>query len=76
MYVCVCNAVTERQVHQAVKNGAKSIKHLKEQLNVGTECGRCVSCAKACMKEAQVEQDHPSLAKKLIQIAPIQLGVA
>ncbi len=78
MYVCVCNAVTERQIHHAVKHGAKTVKHLKEQLNVGTECGRCVSCAKACIKQAQAAQnsEHPSLAKKLIQIAPMQLGVA
>jgi bacterioferritin-associated ferredoxin len=32
MYVCVCNAVTERQIYQAVKHGAKTVKHLKEQL--------------------------------------------
>ena len=75
MYVCVCSAVTERQIHQAVKNGAKTVKHLKDQLNVGTECGRCVSCAKACIKEAHAEQHH-RFPKKLIQIAPIQLGVA
>lgn len=75
MYVCVCNAVTERQIHQAVKKGAKTVKHLKEELGVGTECGRCVSCAKACLKEAQAEQHH-NLARKLIQIAPLQLGAA
>lgn len=75
MYVCVCNAVTERQIYHAVKHGAKTVKHLKEQLNVGTECGRCVSCAKACIKEAHAEQ-RQEFAKKLIQIAPIQLGAA
>ncbi len=75
MYVCVCNAVTERQIHHAVKQGAKTVKHLKDTLGVGAECGKCVSCAKACMKEAQAEQ-HPSMIKKLIQIAPVQLGAA
>jgi bacterioferritin-associated ferredoxin len=73
MYVCVCNAVTERQVHQAVRQGAKTVKHLKEQLGVGAECGKCVSCAKACLKEAHAEQ-HPGLVKKLIQLTPVQLG--
>jgi bacterioferritin-associated ferredoxin len=76
MYVCVCNAVTERQIHQAAKAGAKTVKHLKETLNVGTDCGRCVSCAKACLKEAHAETHHQQIAKKLIQIAPMQLGVA
>jgi bacterioferritin-associated ferredoxin len=75
MYVCVCNAVTERQIYQAAKAGAKTVKHLKETLNVGTDCGRCVSCAKACLKEAHAESHH-QLPRKLIQITPMQLGVA
>jgi bacterioferritin-associated ferredoxin len=75
MYVCVCNAVTEKHIHHAVKNGAKTVKHLKEQLNVGTECGRCVSCAKACIKEAQAEQHH-HFSHKLVQISPVRLGAA
>lgn len=75
MYVCVCNAVTERQIHHAVEDGAKTVKHLKERLGVGSECGKCVNCAKACMKAAHEEQ-HPGLMKKLIQLTPVQLGVA
>lgn len=73
MYVCVCNAVTERQIHQAVKKGAKTVKHLKDELGVGAECGKCVSCAKACLKAAHDEQ-HQGLVKKLIQLTPVQLG--
>lgn len=75
MYVCVCNAVTERQIHQAVKQGAKTVKHLKDSLGVGTECGKCVSCAKACLTMARDSQDA-SIVKKLIHITPIQLGAA
>lgn len=76
MYVCVCNAVTEKHIHHAVKNGAKTVKHLKEQLNVGTECGRCVSCAKACIKEAHAEHHHQTSPRKLVHITPLQLGAA
>ncbi len=49
MYVCVCNAVTEKQVYAAIDNGAKTIKALSRQLNVGTQCGACVGCAKDCL---------------------------
>jgi bacterioferritin-associated ferredoxin len=66
MYVCVCNAVTERQIHQAVKDGAHTIKHLKDTLGVAKDCARCVGCAKACIKEAQ-EQSKPLLTPKLIK---------
>ena len=55
MYVCVCNAVTEKQIFNAVKNGAKTVKDLKETLGVASECTSCVGCAKACIKEAHAE---------------------
>ena len=35
MYVCVCNAVTERQVVKAIDAGATTVKALSRQLGVG-----------------------------------------
>ena len=52
MYVCVCQAVTDREVHQAAKNGAKSLRDLRRDLGVGVVCGRCASCARKCLKSA------------------------
>ncbi len=52
MYVCVCQAVTERQIHQAVRDGARTLKDLRRDLGVTSECGRCAGCARQCMKEA------------------------
>jgi bacterioferritin-associated ferredoxin len=54
MYICVCNAVTERQVIHAVENGVSTVKQLKETLGVGSDCGKCVSCAKACITKTQI----------------------
>lgn len=51
MYVCVCNAVTERDVAKAVKAGARSVRDLRDQLGVAAECGRCAECAQACLRE-------------------------
>jgi bacterioferritin-associated ferredoxin len=53
MYVCVCNAVTERQVHKAIDAGATTVKALSRQLGVGTQCGACVGCAKDCLSKVQ-----------------------
>jgi bacterioferritin-associated ferredoxin len=75
MYVCVCNAVTERHIHEAVQEGAKTVKHLKETLGVGSECGRCVTCAKACLKEAKAVNKQP-FVRNIINIAPVQLGAS
>ena len=35
MYVCVCQAVTDREIHQAAKNGAKSLRDLRRDLGLG-----------------------------------------
>lgn len=52
MYVCVCQAVTERQIHKAAHEGARTLKDLRRDLGVTGDCGRCASCAKACLAEA------------------------
>lgn len=50
MYVCVCNAVTERQLADAVHAGAASLHELKQRLGVAGECGRCAQCALDCLR--------------------------
>lgn len=51
MYVCVCKAVTEHQVRQAVNNGAQSLKDLRRELGVSSDCGQCAACARQCLAE-------------------------
>ncbi len=41
MFICVCNAITERQVQEAVATGASSLSDLEAQLGVGGSCGCC-----------------------------------
>ena len=41
MFICVCNAITERQVQEAVASGAASLSDLEAQLGVGGCCGCC-----------------------------------
>ncbi|MEJ2604060.1 MAG: (2Fe-2S)-binding protein, partial [Gammaproteobacteria bacterium] len=47
MYVCVCQAITDRQIEKAVKSGAQSFYDLKDQLGVGSCCGSCQDDAEA-----------------------------
>ena len=53
MYVCVCQAVTDRQIREAAHHGARTLKDLRRDLGVTLDCGRCASCARDCLKEAQ-----------------------
>jgi bacterioferritin-associated ferredoxin len=65
MYVCICKAVTERHIHQAAQAGAKTLKDLRRDLGVSSECGRCAGCANQCLRQARVEQ----MPTHLLQIA-------
>jgi bacterioferritin-associated ferredoxin len=56
MIVCICNAVSERDIDTAVANGATSIQALQEQLAISTQCGSCGDCAAACLERALSRQ--------------------
>ncbi|HEY0294205.1 MAG TPA: (2Fe-2S)-binding protein [Bordetella sp.] len=45
MYICICNAVTERQVRSCIDAGAASLDELQFELGVATGCGRCAGTA-------------------------------
>ncbi|WP_394063241.1 (2Fe-2S)-binding protein [Alcaligenes sp. WGS1538] len=45
MYICICNAITERQVQEAVQGGAASLADLQGQLGVASCCGCCADTA-------------------------------
>lgn len=53
MYVCVCHAVTDAQIRQAAQDGAQTLRDLRRDLGVTRDCGRCATCAKQCLHEAQ-----------------------
>jgi bacterioferritin-associated ferredoxin len=45
MFICICNAITERQVKQAVADGATTLADLQGQLGVAACCGCCAETA-------------------------------
>lgn len=52
MYVCVCAAVTERDVRAAVADGARTLSDLRERLGVTTGCGGCAESVSRCLQAA------------------------
>jgi len=56
MYICICNAVTDRDIKQAVDDGANCMSHLQERLNVGRCCGKCADAAGNCMDKHMAKQ--------------------
>ncbi len=49
MYICICNAITDRHIETAVSEGAITVEDLQRQLSLGSQCGSCKACAKACL---------------------------
>ncbi len=64
MYVCVCNAVTDKDIREAAEQGAHTLEALSERLKVATCCGRCADCARRVLHEARVDSrvENPALA--------------
>lgn len=49
--VCGCHNVTEKDIKNAIKDGAKSFEEVQAVTKVGTGCGRCVEGNKDLVNE-------------------------
>ena len=61
MYVCICNAVTERQVRECVSSGASSVEELASMIGLGAGCGRCRECAAGLLQELRRRDGNTSV---------------
>ncbi|HSD52761.1 MAG TPA: (2Fe-2S)-binding protein [Burkholderiales bacterium] len=51
MFICVCNAVTDREIRQCAELGVASVADLKDSLGVAAGCGRCECAADEILRE-------------------------
>lgn len=49
MYVCVCHAITDREVRAAVTEGAAQAEEVFQHFGVQVRCGRCVATMRSMM---------------------------
>ena len=59
MYVCICKGITDRDIREAAASGARSLKDLRRELGVASDCGKCASCAHEVLREARSEPALP-----------------
>ncbi|EHQ52075.1 BFD domain-containing protein (2Fe-2S)-binding domain-containing protein [Ectothiorhodospira sp. PHS-1] len=51
MYVCLCKGITDHQIRRAVAEGADSMRDLRRELGVCTDCGKCGVCANRLLRD-------------------------
>ncbi|GAC1628513.1 MAG: hypothetical protein NVS9B10_18530 [Nevskia sp.] len=60
MYLCVCKAVSDKRLRQAVEAGeVVSLRDLTRELGVGTGCGKCIPAAREALTAALSAQGAP-----------------
>lgn len=55
MYVCVCKAVTDRQIKNAINDGVCTRKQLFQCFGVGGDCGKCSKHVKELLNQNSVK---------------------
>ena len=56
MYVCICNAITDKQIRQAAASGVRDLWGLQKELGVASNCGSCKEAASAIIRETKAAQ--------------------
>ena len=76
MYVCLCQAVKDSEVRQAVASGVEDVDQLAEVLGVGTGCGTCKTQVQAvldfaigCGVGGLPQQPEPALQEPALALA-------
>lgn len=68
MYVCICNAVTERTIHQLVAEGSTSLNEIRALTGCADCCGKCTNHAEQVVEQA-ISRQHPMTRIPVIETA-------
>lgn len=55
MYVCLCNAITDKAIREAVGEGAGNMRELRKALGVASQCGKCTQVAQQIVDETIID---------------------
>jgi bacterioferritin-associated ferredoxin len=62
MYVCVCKAVTDKQIVKTIESGVCSRRELTNCLGIGRDCGKCNKEVKILLQQHGEQNEHYQLA--------------
>lgn len=57
MFICMCYGVTDKAIRNAVEqNGVGNMRELRQQLNVGSQCGKCIQMAQQVIDSTIIDE--------------------
>jgi len=60
MYICICNAITDSQFHEAANGETGSVAEIYARLGAKPQCGKCLAHANARLSHS--EKQGPAVA--------------
>ncbi len=69
MYVCVCNAVTESDIRNAVDDGVHSLAQLRRTTGCTDNCGCCKEMAVEVLQQALTDKREVQCLLPNLQMA-------
>jgi bacterioferritin-associated ferredoxin len=59
MMVCICNAVPDREILRAIREGARTPEELGQSCGAGTECGACLAAVAELLRRHEAPGERP-----------------
>ena len=69
MYVCVCNAVTDSDIRDAVDNGVCTIRQLRQKTGCTSTCGSCKEMAVEILQQSILDSRESRVDLPVMQMA-------
>jgi bacterioferritin-associated ferredoxin len=62
MYICVCNALTDKQVESAITSGCRRPNDIYSQCGTKPQCGRCAERMLELLEATDIQPAAPAQA--------------
>lgn len=69
MYVCICNAVTDSDIRDAVQDGVSNMRQLGQSTGCGSKCGCCKELAVEILQQSMEEARESKALLPVMQLA-------
>lgn len=67
MFVCICNAITDRQIKETVAAGATTLTDLTDRLGVANCCGCCADLASSFLDSVNANRHAAATASIVVE---------